>query len=165
MTTQVITSPGVMERAMQAILDAHKVIRVTNGYNSDVAYFSRHVRNPMSLTVEKTPAIMVARNPNFRGEIKTMGRDEYGQKVRVEIVGVVRGPDGVDPDEYGLATRAEALLSDIKALHLADATYGLREAIGTSYIVDDYNDVGWEVPGALVAIGIEALITWEGSGP
>lgn len=155
--------PGAVEIAIAGVLAKYAALSKTDGYSVDVKYATRHPQVLRGLTSNQVPAVCVARVPGGSGGITYMGSETYKQKIRLAVLLFIRG-NGTNPDTFGLATAAEAGVSDLKALQLKDPTFGTAE-IRDSLLLDDDNDAGWADDGAIASIEFNATVVWNATAP
>lgn len=157
---------GVVETAIQAVVAAvgPGAISLANGYNTDVAYLSRHIINMGRLDDAQVPAVFVTR-PDAVSPIEN--REGYcRQNLRLEVYGYLRS-DGEDPDAYQMATKAENFLSDLKSALTRDDTFGgtNKTFIHASKILEDASDAGWDRRSARVAVAVELILFYTATAP
>lgn len=161
-----LANAGAVETAIQAVVNRCETIRIENGYKNDVARVYRHYVEEDALGELDTPAIFVVRPAGTTGTIQWQDERAYQETLRLDVVGLVKG-DGSNPEDGMLASVAEGLLSDLKKLQMSDPQFGLGPAgvIKNSKIVSDGNDAGWDSTSAVVGMGLEVLIWWDGTNP
>jgi len=159
---------GAVQDAIEAIRVAFEALRIENGYQFDVRYTSRHLVAMDTLSSEQTPAVFVVRPPGETSKIEEMEGRVYRQVLALMIFGFLRTEGEENPDDAGLATSAEALVSDIKKLVMTEAVKNPPFGDADLYqvlMVEDFNDAGWDSNGALVGVGIEAWVYWNKARP
>jgi len=161
-----LANPGIVEQAITAMANAYEALKIENGYRYDVVHVYRHTISEESLDSIETPAIVVVRPDGQTGTILWYDERAYLETLRIDVVGLLRA-SGENPEEEGFATKAEAFLSDLKKLQMADPQFGLGHAgvIKNSRIVADGNDAGWDSAIASPGIGIELTIFFDGVNP
>jgi len=161
-----LANPGTVEKAIQAVATAYEMLRVENGYRYDVVKVYRHTMSEETLDDLESPAIFVVRPEAQTGSIVWQDERAYLETLRLDVVGYLRA-EGENPEDEGLATKAEAFLSDMKKLAMVDSQFGLGPSgeIKNSRIVADGNDAAWDSGGATVGMGIELTVFWDGTNP
>jgi len=84
-------------------------------------------------------------------------------RLTLHIAGYVRPPEMQNADRVNLARLGEGMLSDIRRLVRADATFGTRALtrIAQSWLLGGAsNDGGWDDAGAYVVQPVELLVYW-----
>jgi len=165
--TRAQVGPGTVEKAIAAIGRAYTGLRKENGYRHDVVPPARrHLIEEDSLGSSDCPAIFVIRPDGPSGAIEWQDERAYIEKLRIDVLGVLKS-DGQNAEDQGLATFAESFLSDLKKLQMADPQFGLGPSgeIKNSKIVSDSNDAAWESTSAVVGIGLEVEIWFDGTNP
>ena len=165
MTTQPLANAGVVEVAINRVVDAFETIRVENGFRFDVVKVWRHLLDPESLDEIDTPCLFVVRPEGTTGTVEWYDERHYKEVLRLDVLGYLKS-DGQDAEDMGLATQAEALLSDMKKLAMLDPKFGapssssLDVGIKNSKIVADSNDAAFDSTGAVVGIALEVIVYW-----
>ena len=151
--------PGTIETALQAIAGAHKKLKPP-AYSLQVKSVRRALIEPESLPGQDIPAVFVIRPPGSSGTIVPLGEAAYLETLRVQIFAYVRTQTGRNPEDDGLATRAEAALADLKRLQMADPTYGTR-FIKNSVQREDMNDAAFDETGAMVGLALDVIVAYD----
>ncbi len=161
-----IRNPGTIERAIEAVAVAYKGLRRANGYKHTVVEVRRHLVDVDALDKIETPAVFVIRPEGTSGVIEWQDERGYKESIRIDVLGFIRG-GGENPENERLASFAEGLLSDLKKLQMADPQFGTAATgeIKNSKIVADSNDAGWDSSGAVVGIGVEMIVLFDGTNP
>jgi len=164
--TSILANPGTVEKAIAAVANSYESLQVATGYRYTIKRVYRHLLPEDSLGGVETPAVFVIRPPGTTGTIEWYDERAYRETLRVDVLAFLKG-DGRNPEAQGLATMAEALLSDLKKLAMADPQFGLGPAgeIKNSRIVADSNDAGWDSSTAVVGIGLELTVYFDGINP
>lgn len=165
--TQTLTNPGAVETAIAAVLTAYKGLQRKNGYRFDVKHASRHYVDPDSLQPNKVPAIFVTRPLGASARIAYYDGAPAGawrSDITLQVIGYVRAPASRNPDDAGLATLGEAMLSDIRRVAVKDWTFGGRaktQIVEGRFLPGDQNDAGFDSAAAMVVQPIEITVLWE----
>lgn len=161
-----LANPGNIEKAIAAVANAYEGLLRENGYRYDVVHVYRHSISEDSLDSVETPAVVVVRPDGQTGTIQWQDERAYLETLRLDVVGLLRA-SGENPEEEGFSTKAEAFLSDIKKLAMADPQFGLGHAgvIKNSRIVADANDAAWDSAIASAGMGLEITVFFDGTNP
>lgn len=155
-----LSNPGIVEQAIQAVVNAYEGVQVELGYRFDVVKVWRHLIDQESLDEIDSPCLWVVRPPGTTGVIEWYDERAYKETLRIDVLGYISG-NGQDAEDQGLATRGEALLSDLKKLALADPSFGFPNVIKNSKIIADTNDAAYDANGAVVGIAMELILFWD----
>lgn len=153
---------GAVETAIAAVATAYGGLKKLNGYQFNVKLVTRVLQGLDSLSSKQLPAILVIRPPGASSPIEVMDGDLYKQDVELSIVGMLRG-DGRNVDVAKLATMGEAMVSDMKRVAMAAPRFG--GAAKESVILDDSMDLDWDSTDAVVTVGLNLIVQWDGTNP
>ena len=157
-----LSNPGVVEQGIAAVVNAYEGLQEELGFRFTVVKVWRHLIDPESLDDVDSPCIFVVRPPGSTGTVEWYDERAYKETLTLHVLGYISG-NGEDPEDQGLATRGEALLSDIKKLQIADPSFGVPNVVKNSKIVADTNDAAFDSPGAVVGIAMELIVFWDGN--
>jgi hypothetical protein len=166
MATRAQVGPGTVEKAIAAVAKAYQALKKENGYRYDVVHVYRVLIEEDSLGTSDCPCVFVLRPDGPSGTILWQDERAYEERLRLDVMGMLKS-DGQNPEDQGMATFAEAFLSDLKKLAMVDAQFGLGASgqIKNSRIVSDSNDAAWESTSPIVGIGLELTIFFDGTNP
>jgi hypothetical protein len=151
-----------IETGIADVVTAYKALKTKDGYAFDIKSVKRHYVDPDSLQSTEVPVLFVIRPLGATGEMEWIDDGAYRQKVRIQVIGYIRGK-GRNPEKEAIATQAEKLLSDMKRLQMADVTFG-STVIHESILKSDSNDAGFDQEAAEVGLGIDLILYFDSSG-
>ena len=160
---ELLENPGRVEQAIAAIESRYATLLIENGYRHDVQRVYRHLMEVDTLGARDSPAVFVVRPDGGSATDQWQDERAYEEMLPLDIFGYLKA-DGVNAEEERLATKAEAFLSDIKKLQMADPTFG-STVIRNSKIVRSSNDAAFEATGALVGMALEVILLFDGVNP
>lgn len=149
---------GQVETGIAAVAAGYAALTVANGYSVDVRYVGRHLIAPASLKPSQKPAVFVVPNHNRPSDLEA-GGTVYRELVHLEVIGYRPSP-ARNPDDFGLATRAQEFLSDLRLLAAKDPTFG-TQVVRDSIIKAGVVGAAWDRSGLWVSIGLDLRIYWD----
>jgi hypothetical protein len=158
-----LANPGRTEQAISAVAAAYAALQIENGYRHDVQRVYRHLMEVDTLGSRDCPAVFVVRPDGGSSTDQWDDERAYSEVLPLDVFGYLKA-QGTNAEDEALATKGEALLSDITKLQMADPSFG-SAVIKNSKIVRRSNDAAFETTGALVGMALELIIQFDGINP
>ena len=162
-----LQDPGDVELALRAIGTKLQGLKTENGYRYDIQTVYRSFLRMNDLDSLESPALFIGRTPGDRVSLQPLEPSGYEATIPFSIIGFIRrGADNAEDDEA--ASQAEALISDITKMQLADPKWGTSSgagAIKSSWIQASEHAADWDDSGIQVEVLGKCITTIEGSNP
>lgn len=163
-----MSNEGDVELCFQAMVARLESLRIENGYRQDVVKVYRSFLLLDALDSLESPAIMVGRTPGDRAQFEPLDGRGYELDVPFTIVGFLRrGAFNAEDDKA--STKAEAFLSDLVKLAMADPRWGSPATgsgcIKDSLILETYHTAAYDDSGIQVELTGRFKTVTDGVNP
>ncbi len=164
-----LAAAGDVELCIRAIAARLYSIREENGFRCTVKKVYRSFLNLENLDSNFLPAIQVGRTPGDRVEFEQwLDSRGYNLVVPISMIGAMRY-QATNAEDGQAATRAEAFVSDLVKLQMADPLWGTpRQGAGCikeSWLLSNEHSAEYDSSGIYVELLMKFKTTIDGVNP